>query len=376
MTPLEFETSNEAHWKELERAVALPDKQLNPERLPAALPHLLRAPRARPGARFSDARSSSACRSSRRARIKSSIGRPISASRGSRARCCTTFRPWCARIAATCSSPALLVLVPTLALGIAVYRRPELILSIVDSRTAAEFEHMYDPASPAIGRLRDSGSDWAMFGFYIMNNIGIAFQCYVTGLLFGVGSVWYLVFNGAFGGAIGGYIASMGYGGTFFPFIATHSAFEVTAIILSGAAGLRIGRSVLLPGTLVARSIAADRRARDQPDRVRRRGHAGDRGRHRGVLVLGGLGHAHGQIQLRRGVLDRGGAVFPAAAACRLNRSRWCCVRDPPGRDAISACACCNPGCGRCSPATSPSRCRCSPCASRPTRSARGCPRC
>ena len=58
-------------------------------------------------------------------------------------------------------------------------------------------------------------------------------------------------FNGAFSGAIRSrFIAARGYGGTFFPFIATHSAFEATAIVLSGAAGLRIGRALLLPGRL------------------------------------------------------------------------------------------------------------------------------
>jgi uncharacterized membrane protein SpoIIM required for sporulation len=139
---------------------------------------------------------------------------------------------------------------PTIILGIAVYLRPELILSVVDRRTAAEFQQMYSPAAQALGHPRGISSDWMMFGFYIKNNIGIAFQCYATGVLFGVGSLFFLLFNGAFGGAIAGYIASLGFGGTFFPFVATHSAFELTAIVLCGAAGLRIGRSVLLPGQL------------------------------------------------------------------------------------------------------------------------------
>ena len=101
-----------------------------------------------------------------------------------------------------------------------------------------------------------------MFGFYIMNNIGIAFQCYVTGILLGVGSAYFIAMNGAFGGAIAGYVASAGFGGTFFPFIATHSAFELTAIVLCGAAGLRIGRAVLLPGRL-PRAAALQLAAKD-----------------------------------------------------------------------------------------------------------------
>ena len=144
----------------------------------------------------------------------------------------------------------LLLLGPALGLGFAVYHKPDLILSIVDGETAANFAKMYDPSKAVLGRGRDAGSNWMMFGYYIMNNIGIAFQCYATGVLFGVGSAYFVAMNGAFGGAIGGYIASAGFGGTFFPFIATHSAFEVTAIVLCGAAGLRIGRAALLPGRL------------------------------------------------------------------------------------------------------------------------------
>ncbi len=150
---------------------------------------------------------------------------------------------------------ALIFLGPTAALGWAVYARPELILSVVDSQTAESFQRMYAPTANAIGSMRNADSDWQMFGFYIMNNIGIAFQCYVTGIVFGIGSAFFLAYNGAFGGAVGGYVASLGFGGTFFPFIATHSAFELTAIVLCGAAGLRLGHAVLLPGRL--RRLAA-----------------------------------------------------------------------------------------------------------------------
>jgi uncharacterized membrane protein SpoIIM required for sporulation len=143
---------------------------------------------------------------------------------------------------------AALLMIPTIVIAIATYINPDLILSIVDRRTAAEFEQMYSPAAQAIGRPRDIASDWLMFGFYIKNNIGIAFQCYATGVVFGLGSLYFLLANGVYGGGIAGYVASLGYGSTFFPFVATHSAFELTAIVLCGAAGLRVGQSVLLPG--------------------------------------------------------------------------------------------------------------------------------
>jgi uncharacterized membrane protein SpoIIM required for sporulation len=109
---------------------------------------------------------------------------------------------------------------------------------------------MYSNTAETIGRAREAQTDWVMFGFYIRNNIGIAFQCFAGGLLAGVGSLFFLAFNGAFAGAIGGYLTQRGLGSTFYSFVVTHSAFELTAIVLAGAAGLRLGHALLAPGRL------------------------------------------------------------------------------------------------------------------------------
>lgn len=143
---------------------------------------------------------------------------------------------------------AALLLVPMVAVGLLVYYRPDLILSVVDARTAASYEHMYSPTAESIGRLRDASTDWMMFGYYIMHNIGISFQCFAGGLVMGVGSIFFLIYNGAMIGAVAGYLTERGLGTTFYPFVATHSAFELTAIVLAGAAGLRLGHSLLMPG--------------------------------------------------------------------------------------------------------------------------------
>ena len=87
-----------------------------------------------------------------------------------------------------------------------------------------------------------------MFGYYIRNNISVAFQCFAGGLFAGLGTLFFLAYNGAFSGALAGYLTERGLSSTFYSFIATHSAFELTAIVLSGAAGLRIGHALLAPG--------------------------------------------------------------------------------------------------------------------------------
>lgn len=143
---------------------------------------------------------------------------------------------------------AALFYVPLLVIGRLVYARPELILSVVDATTAASFESMYSDSATAIGRAAQG--DWLMFGFYIRHNIGIAFQCFAGGLFAGVGSLFYLIYNGALIGAVAGYLTERGHGPTFYAFVVTHSAFELTAIVLSGAAGLKIGYSLVVPGRL------------------------------------------------------------------------------------------------------------------------------
>ena len=143
---------------------------------------------------------------------------------------------------------ALLFVAPMLLLGWATYRNPTFILHLLDADTVKEFEGMYNDSAKALGRMRSADSDWKMFGYYIMHNIGIGFQCFASGIFAGIGSIFYLVYNGLFAGAVAGYLAAQGHSTNFFSFVVTHGAFELTAIVLAGAAGLRLGYAVLAPG--------------------------------------------------------------------------------------------------------------------------------
>jgi uncharacterized membrane protein SpoIIM required for sporulation len=261
MTALDFQIVHEALWVELEQAVRLPERRLDPQRFltlyRTCCEHLA----------FAEARGFPSVIVERLSVVTARAHQIVY--RQSDFGIARVARVLLSRFPATVRAhrgyvalAALLFLGPAVLIGFAVYHKPDLILSIVDAGTATKFQKMYDPSNEVLGRLRDAGSDWMMFGFYIMNNIGIAFQCYATGILLGVGSVYFIAMNGAFGGAIAGYVASAGFGGTFFSFVATHSAFELTAIVLCGAAGLRIGRAVLLPGRL-PRTAALELAAKD-----------------------------------------------------------------------------------------------------------------
>jgi uncharacterized membrane protein SpoIIM required for sporulation len=137
-----------------------------------------------------------------------------------------------------------------LVMGLLVYYIPELVYSLLDPTQVADMESMYRSDVQRIGALpeRASSQDWQMFGYYIRNNIGIAFQTFAGGLLYGVGTLFFLLFNGLNIGAVAGYLTQLGSGVTFWPFVVGHGAFELTAITLAGAAGLKLGWALIAPG--------------------------------------------------------------------------------------------------------------------------------
>ncbi|SHF24341.1 Uncharacterized membrane protein SpoIIM, required for sporulation [Microbulbifer donghaiensis] len=153
-----------------------------------------------------------------------------------------------------------LFLLPALVLGIGSYQNDALIFAVMSPDQVWQFESMYDPGNRVLGRERGSDSDLLMFGFYIKNNIGIAFRTFAGGVLFGLGTIFFLVFNGVYLGAVFGHITRVGFVSTFYPFVIGHGAFELTAIVLAGAAGLRLGQSLVDPGRhrrLVALRLAS-----------------------------------------------------------------------------------------------------------------------
>jgi uncharacterized membrane protein SpoIIM required for sporulation len=137
-------------------------------------------------------------------------------------------------------------------IGLLVYLYPELVYSLLGVDEVSQIRSMYDPAAGHLGRSveRAASEDWVMFGYYIMHNIGIAFQTFASGLLFGLGSAFFLFFNGLTIGAVAGHLTQIGSGGTFWSFVIGHGAFELTAITLAGAAGLQLGWSLIAPGRL------------------------------------------------------------------------------------------------------------------------------
>jgi uncharacterized membrane protein SpoIIM required for sporulation len=107
-------------------------------------------------------------------------------------------------------------------------------------------ESLSESYAEGFSKGRDEDKKAAMSGFYVHNNVGIAFQCFATGILFGAGSAFFLLYNGLVIGTVFGYVFHAGHGGNLMTFVSGHSPFELTAIVISGGAGLRMGAALIV----------------------------------------------------------------------------------------------------------------------------------
>lgn len=74
-----------------------------------------------------------------------------------------------------------------------------------------------------------------------MNNFGVALKVYASGIAFGLGSIFFLSFNGLFIG----YAASKFPIGDFIVYTLPHGVFEIAGFIIAGAAGFRLASCVI-----------------------------------------------------------------------------------------------------------------------------------
>ena len=200
---------------------------------------------------------------------------------------------------------------------------PESVYLVLSPESAARIEAMYGPDSTRPGRARDASDDIVMMAFYIYNNVRIDFQCFAGGLLFGVGSIFFLVYNGLHIGAVAGHLTRVGYGEAFWGFVAGHSSFELLGAVLAGAAGLRIGYALVAPG---ARTRGDAMRAAAPSGRVpalRRRGDDGMRRAGRGFLVAAARAAERAQVWRRHRPVGRVAPVLRlCGSAARTRRPR------------------------------------------------------
>ena len=110
---------------------------------------------------------------------------------------------------------------------------------VLGEETVVMFDDMYDDPVNASGQA--TGSEVIMFGFYSLHNPSIGLRCFAMGLIFGVGGLFATFFNAIFLGTAFGYMTTVPHRENFFHFVTAHAPFELTAIVLAAAAGMRLG---------------------------------------------------------------------------------------------------------------------------------------
>lgn len=80
------------------------------------------------------------------------------------------------------------------------------------------------------------------------NNVLVAFQAFALGILLCVGTLFVLIANGARLGLALGLFAAVGQQPKFWGLILPHGMLELTSVFIAGAAGLRLGWTVIDPG--------------------------------------------------------------------------------------------------------------------------------
>jgi uncharacterized membrane protein SpoIIM required for sporulation len=101
------------------------------------------------------------------------------------------------------------------------------------------------------------------------NNISVCFLSFALGITFGLGTIYLMAFNGLMLGALAGLCYTNGLGIPFWSFVLPHGVIELTAIFISGGAGLLLGTALWVPGDLSRKEALTQR------------------GRQAGLLVIG-----------------------------------------------------------------------------------------
>jgi len=155
---------------------------------------------------------------------------------------------------------AALLLVPAVASFVAVAENPQLGSSFAPPGYVEHIDEMFGSSFGKSNRSAGEGTVYTTF--YISNNVQVSFLAFALGIFLGAGSAFILVKNGMILGGVAAVIQQYGLSYNFWSFVSPHGGIEMGAIVLAGAAGMRIGLSLLNPGMLT-RKAALVTAARD-----------------------------------------------------------------------------------------------------------------
>jgi len=98
--------------------------------------------------------------------------------------------------------------------------------------------------------IYEHGNSFLSWLGIMINNISVSLRMFASGIVFGVPCLYDLAKTSVMVGVFDQFFAANGLGLDFWLVVFVHGTLEITAIILTGAAGLIFGKSYLFPGTI------------------------------------------------------------------------------------------------------------------------------
>jgi uncharacterized membrane protein SpoIIM required for sporulation len=112
---------------------------------------------------------------------------------------------------------------------------PEEYRSVVEPREDTDLGHSADEQA-------------AVSSAIFTNNIQVSMLAFAGGALVGIGTALVLIYNGVFLGAVAGLAGGAGNGDDLYELVVAHGVLELSLIVVTAAAGLRIGWAIVDPG--------------------------------------------------------------------------------------------------------------------------------
>ena len=99
------------------------------------------------------------------------------------------------------------------------------------------------------GDLGLSAGEQALFaGTIFTNNVQVSFLAFAGGITLGLATAAVVIYNGLLLGAVSGLASGAGNGERLVELVAAHGVLELSCIVVSAAAGLRMGWGIVEPG--------------------------------------------------------------------------------------------------------------------------------
>ena len=126
------------------------------------------------------------------------------------------------------------------------------------SLVPGQFQAALEPGPEGTDQMMSGAEQTAFSAFLITNNSIVAMLSFAAGIAFCIGAVYVLVNNGAVLGVVGGLLFEGGNGRFFVELVAAHGILELSAIVVSAAAGLRMGWALIDPGPRTRRAAVVE----------------------------------------------------------------------------------------------------------------------